>query len=196
MIAAAETEAILTQQENEGIRNAMHSAKVPFSVPSAVLQMPTAQSASFTFQPDIAPPQLPSQGLNINTAVTSQAPPPDEELAWLSQGSGSSIVSTIFDELLSETILRVSPPPGSNTGTGTRPSPRSGNSPHVRSRSGASFGYGRSPSAGPPRHRKGASLQLVKKEEVDVSTFAVNFILAYDPLLCPGLSFSLTLLLV
>jgi hypothetical protein len=178
MIAAAETEAILTQQENENIRNAMHSAQIPVSVASVVLQIATAQVPSFTFQSDNDPAQLPSQSLNINTSVASQPLPLDEELAWLSQGSGSSIVSTIFDEMLSQTILKVNPPPGSNNGTGTRPSPRSGNSPHVRSRSGASFGYGRSPSAGPPRHRRGASLQLVKKEEVDVSTFAVNFILA------------------
>jgi hypothetical protein len=180
MIAAAEVDAILTQQENEGIRNAMLSAQLPVPIPSAVVQMPMDQSASFVFQTDVAQPHLsvPSQGLNISTTTLSQSALMDDELAWLSQGSGSSIVSTIFDEMLSQTVLKVSPPPGSNNGTRARPSPRSGNSPHVRSRSGASFGHGRSPSAGPPRHRRGASLQLVKKEEVDVSTFAVNFILA------------------
>jgi hypothetical protein len=179
MITAAELEAILTQQENEGIRNAMLSAQIPVPIVSAVVQMPTAQSTSSAFQPDVSLSHLsvPVQGLNNSTTALSQSATMDE-LGWLSRGSGSSIINTVFDEMLSQTVLKISLPPGSNTGTGARPSPRSGNSPHVRSRSGASFGYGRSPSAGPPRHRRGASLQLVSKEEVDVSTFAVNFILA------------------
>ncbi|CAG8962263.1 hypothetical protein HYFRA_00005318 [Hymenoscyphus fraxineus] len=103
LIAKAEADALLTQQENNAVRRALLQAQIPISLPQQPSQN-TGLDQPFTFNPEgpLEPPPL-----NINAGAMKPSSG-TQGMQWF-PSEGSLKVSTFFDQDLSKTILKVSP---------------------------------------------------------------------------------------
>ncbi|KAG9235503.1 hypothetical protein BJ875DRAFT_268692 [Amylocarpus encephaloides] len=172
MISSVEKEATTTQQENEAIRNAMLSANIKIPLSSV---LPITEQSQIR-HPERIPPAIPPfqspPNLTIQTQPQRESQGVEMDISWLTEAAGSSTVSTIFDELLSQTVLQVSP-----TSSQRQPSPQANQSPGGFSNtspiSSAGLAGQRSTRLSPPP-------RAPRIEEVDLSTLAINFILALE----------------
>ncbi|CAG8984018.1 hypothetical protein HYALB_00002958 [Hymenoscyphus albidus] len=183
LIAKAEAEALLAQQENNAVRKALLQAQIPISLPQQPSQN-TGLDQPFTFNPKgpLEPPPL-----NIN-AGAMKPPSGTQEMQWFPT-EGSMKVSTFFDQDLSKTILKVSPrenkPKQTEGGQGQGTAEFDAFPENIlkemesegESRSLAtSLPIGKQP---PPEERQPQTSILAEKE-MDFPATAVNFILALE----------------
>ncbi|RDL35024.1 uncharacterized protein BP5553_06955 [Venustampulla echinocandica] len=180
MIITAETEASLVEQENEAIRKIVVQAKLPTSTSDASFppMLPTIQNEQLDLQFQPNPHQDLTQS-QFNNDLASQE-------AFL-QDSNSSLVSIIFDELVGQECLHVSPSTSQET------LPQIINSPDIFNFPNNAFAAkaltnplsivsepsntNSLPTAVP---QSLPASTIAQEEELDLATIAINFILALE----------------
>jgi hypothetical protein len=181
MIAQVETQSVLFKHENEAIRGTLQSSSIPIPIIAPVTRSDSVQNVDPSTAPDLTE-QYPQSNFSILNS------PPDSQ--WQSNGSSSgSLVSMKYDEMIDASCLQITLPTNfvpnndifmSSPEIFNLPPNPYGAVATSEPISPSSFdGLNPALSKALPRLPEDATAPMSQEDLKDLSTIAINFILAF-----------------